>query len=232
MIKEDTSDLKYKYLGKGVFGKCYLTPGRMVYKEFNFKLPDKIYDNITRISQIENDSFVLPSILVYKNQVSIDDFLGYIMRYSKGIDFNHIFESTEMEKFILALVKLEIDMKKLSEEKFQIYDFKAANVLYTKDDKIDVLDPDLYVYNDALNAEDVLKCNLMELEYLLDSAFIKQNPRKFKSDKLRELYNTFSYGKLLGSYYIYEIMKEIERVSKEEVKTYGDFNQGLRLILK
>ena len=232
MIKKDTSDLKFKYLNSGVFGNCYLTEDREVYKEFKFQVPDYVYDTLTRLSQMNFDSFVTPNELIYSDLEAIETFKGYIMRYSKGVDFNNIYYSTLMSNFLMALSKLESDIIDLSKEKFQIYDFKAGNVFYTRNDKIDVLDMDLYRHNDAIDERSIVRCNLMELEFLLDSSFIQQNPRKFASDRLLELYNSFSDGKLLGSTYIYEIMQEIRRASGEEVTTYKDFNNGMRLIMK
>ena len=231
IVCKDTSKFKSKYLNSGKNADCYLTEDKKVYKEFG-KMTEEIHDNIVRLNDLEIDSFIFPETLVYGDKPSYETIKGYIMRYSKGIDFNNISYYTQMRDFLKALSKFEKDIIGLSKEKFEIYDLKGANVLYTKDDKIEVIDTDFYKYYPSLLEEDLRVCNFMELEYLLYTSFIREKQKKLKNSRLLEMYERFSDGKELATDYLSELIAEMEKETHESVDTYGDFKAGMKHILR
>ena len=160
------------YVRTGTTAECFLTKDKRVYKEFNKTVLEKHYDNIIRLSDLEIDSFVFPQTLVFSEAPSHETIQGYLMRYSKGIDIAHVSSLVYMRDFLRALAKLEEDIKLLSKSKMDIYDLKGANVLYTNDNRIDVIDTDFYIYSPSLLEEDLNEINTMELEYLLSTFFI------------------------------------------------------------
>ena len=232
IVSKDTSKFKHKYLSRGTTADCYLTPDKRVYKEFTKNVLEEVYDNIVRLSDLNIDSFVLPETLVFSEAPSHETIEGYLMRYSKGIDFKNISSYIKMRDFLKSLSKFEKDIIELSKKKFEIYDLKSANVLYTPDGKIDVLDTDFYKYYPNLLEEDLRVCNFMELEYLLYTSFIRENQKKLKNPRLLSMYERFSDGKELATDYLSELIAEIEKETCESVDTYGDFKTGMKHILR
>lgn len=232
IICKDTSKFKDKHLGTGTTAECFLTKDKRVYKEFNKTVLEKHYDNIVRLSDLEIDSFVFPQTLVFSEAPSHETIQGYLMRYSKGIDIAHVSSLVYMRDFLKALAKLEEDIKLLSKSKMDIYDLKGANVLYTNDNRINVIDTDFYVYSPGLLEEDLNEINTMELEYLLSAFFIKERQERLKNPKLLSMYESFSDGKESAVKYMSALIEEIERETRENVETYGDFRSGIQHVLR
>ena len=231
IIKNNTEDLKYKYLG-GSFGDCYLTRALFVYKEFNSPAISNIYDSMGYLCNHNNESFLFPISLVYIDEIERENLRGYIRKYVSGVELSKMPQNTSMYSFLDALSILEKDTKNISKDKIKINDLKDANAFYNINNRIKVLDTDFYGVLKSTSFEQLYKLNLMELEYLISRSIIKQNALKFKNNSLIEYFEKTSEGKMLPSDYLYEIIEEIENASKEEVHTYREFNEGLSLIMK
>ena len=232
IIKNNTEDLKYKYLGSGSFGDCYLTRALFVYKEFNSPAISNIYDSMSYLCNHNNESFLFPISLVYMDEIERENLRGYIRKYVSGVELSKMPLNTSMYSFLDALSILEKDTKSISKDKIKINDLKDANAFYNINNRIKVLDTDFYGVLKSTSFEELYKLNLMELEYLISRSIIKQNALKFKNNSLIEYFEKTSEGKMLPSDYLNEIIDEIENASKEEVHTYKEFNEGLSLIMK
>ena len=232
IIKNNTDDLKYRYLGSGRFGDCYLTKALFVYKEFTSPIIDSAYDTVNYLCNHNNDSFLFPISLVYKDKKERENLIGYIRKYVDGVELSKINPNTSMDSLLYALTILEKDTKDISKDKIQIFDLKDENALYNINNRIKVLDTDFYSVQNDVCFDYLYQLNLMELEYLISRSIIKQNALRFKNNGLIDYYEKTSEGKMLPSDYLIEIIEEIENASKEEVNTYKDFSNGLSLIMK
>ncbi len=220
-----------KSIGEGAFGTCYLTKDGKVIKIFH-RNHVRFENDIKKLSTLNNGSYVFPQELLYYPIVESGYLIGYIMEYVKGNELYNLFPSTDMNKLLAAICILEKDTDRLSEEHIQIKDMKGGNTLYTYDNRIKVIDTDLYGFIANANYNNIQNGNMQEIAYLISTAVIKRNERQFKSTRLLNLYNDSYYGKVNPSCFLFEIMEEIRRVSKEEVETYQDFYRGMRLIMR
>lgn len=224
----DTRDLEK--LGEGAFGECFRTKDGKVYKEF-FRSMEKFESDIVKLSQLSIGSYVFPTELVYYPIIEFGNLKGYMMEYVTGNELYNLPFNTDMNKLLEAICILEKDTNELSSELFQIKDMKGGNTYFTPDNKIVVIDTDLFTYISDADIENLKNGNMQEIAYLISTAVIKRNERHFKSSRLLKLYNDCYYGNVNPSCFVYEIMEEMRR-SNEEVKTYKDFYHGMKLIMR
>ncbi len=232
IIKNNIEDLKYKYLGSGKFGSCYLTKNNFVFKEFTSPCNKKIEETLFYECNINNKSFMFPIELIYKNDKSYTNLIGYLKKYSDGIFISDIDSFEKIDNVLRSIIIFEKDIKEISKDKIRIFDLKNENVLYSKNNLLEVIDTDFYKVDNCLNYRDIVKCNMMELEYLISINLIKINPYNFNSKKLFNFYEITSDGNMLVSDYLYEIIKEINNNLDYEINTCDDFDEGIKLLLK
>lgn len=224
----DTDSLQY--IGEGVFGKCYLTSDGKVIKIFN-RNPIGFETDIQRLATLSSDSYVFPKELLYYPIIERGKLIGYTMDYIDGNPIYNLQGNVDMSELLSAVCILEKDTDMISSESVQIKDMKGSNTLYSNG-RIFVIDTDLYTFIDDAGYNEMKMGNLQEIAYLISTAVIKRNERKFKSTRLLNLYNDSYYGKVNPSCFLYEIMEEIRRVKGEDVKTYDDFYKGMKLIMR
>ena len=220
-----------KLIGSGAYGKCYCTKDNRVLKLF-YDSVRNLYPNIERMSSIQSSYFEFPKELVFLKEISESAFKGYFMNYIEGDYFDVINGNTDINKFIISLCKLENEIRRLTlKYRIKMYDLAYDNVLLTKDTEIKVIDTDLYTFSDCLSDEKLLLTNMSELCNLISENFIKVNERKFTISRLRSYAYDFYDGYINPSAYLFEIMEEIRKITREEVKDYNSFNEGVKLIL-
>lgn len=218
-------------LGRGAYGRCFLVDDR-VFKLYYDNERD-IYPNIERLSLIQSSHFEFPKELVFLKEISELTFIGYFMNYIEGDHFNAIDGKTNMNKFISALCRLENEIKRLTlEYRMKMFDLTFDNTFLTKDDEIKVIDTDLYTFSDCLDDDKLLLNNMSELSSLISEDFIKVNERRFASPRLRKYLYDFYDGSISPSTYLYEIMEEIRKITREDVADYNSFETGINLLLK
>ena len=232
IIKNDIEDLKYKYLGSGKFGDCYLTKNNFVFKEFTCPCNKETEETLFYECNINNKSFMFPLELIYKNDKDYTNLIGYLKKYSDGTFISDIDSNEKLENILRSIIIFEKNIKEISKYKIRIFDLKNENVLYSKDNMLEVIDTDFYKVDNSLNYRDIIKCNMMELEYLISTNLIKINPYCLSPKKLFSYYESTSDGKMLVSDYLYEIINEINKTIDYDIKSYSDFNDGIKLLLK
>lgn len=222
-LNEVPSDYKYKYLGEGTNGACYLTKDGQVYKEYK---DQGVYDEETeRLLELDYPGFTFPKQLIF-----IDDiFKGYIKDYAQGKTIESIEQLKDIRKFIEALKEFETNVMDFSyETELYLYDLNLRNLLYNEN-KNEIIDIDTDVISSFdYHLRNPYFENLKELSNNLEYKFF---PIDYKSSTLNDMkieciVGGYTRPSKLMEYSIKEMEKEIE------VKSLDDYNKGLNLIKK
>ena len=78
IIKNDIEDLKYKYLGSGKFGNCYLTKNNFVFKEFTSPCNKETEETLFYECNINNKSFMFPLELYHRSDTFSTFFMFFL----------------------------------------------------------------------------------------------------------------------------------------------------------
>ena len=228
MLDKIPREYKYKFFDAGAFAKCYLTKDGRVLKVF-FADISNYENNIIKVSNLESDNIIFPSILFTNSD---NHLIGYVSDYVIGNRLDNLNGNTNMESFINALKELELELKRLSKERLSVSDIKGENSFYTPKQHIKLIDIDFYRFDTINDLNSIYRENMSELYSLIRHDILRINPHRFKSKQICDMDELISRGLMSDADYLYEIKREIERTYGYRVRTYDEFNNGLRLIIK
>lgn len=220
--------LKEKYIGSGEFGRVYKTSDGKVYKQF--KYPKYTHEHVIDMYYLgkstPSDIFIFPEDLVFKNDLLI----GYITKLINGYSFDYIRQEINLETLINELKRLEREVVTYSTLKVKLHDFHQGNLFMSDKDKIHVLDTDEFYYTDE-NVGITLERNLSQISFPIINGIL-DGQLSFEDKRLNYDKNTCFMGGILPSDYINEVINELNKYSEEEIKTVGDLQEGISLLLK
>lgn len=211
----------------GLTAECFLMPDGHVYKRY-FK-HGKYSTFMKLFVGVENDTFIFPKQLIFLNEETEKNFKGVFTRYIEGSTVEDLSELTNMRDFLNALDIFEKQLLELSRRDVHITDVHSENMIYTKDKRLVAIDTDFYEFEVFYDISNTYKENIKELaNYMVCPKFKLANIR---DEKLRRLISRCAArGEVKPSHVLEEIKLDIERETKEEVKTLGDFNKGILLL--
>ncbi len=216
-------EYKYKYLGQGTNGSCYLTKDGKVFKEYK---ECGLYDEDTkRLLDLNYDGFTFPRQIIFIDGI----FKGYIKDYAEGQTIETLDNLINIKKFIEALREFETIIMDFSyEEELYLYDLNLNNLLYNKkDNKIIDIDTDV-ISSFPYRITNPYYANLKELANNLEHRFYAYD---FKSHLLNDIKNECIVGGYTRPSKLMEFaIKEMEKETK--IETLNDYNKGLNLIIK
>lgn len=212
-----------KKVGIGSTAKCYLLKNNKVFKEFHHPYDLGVMKIYKELSKFKSDSILFPEELVYDDL----NFYGYVTGYAKGKMIGTGFSNIDLDLLSKQSIKLESDIKDISQEKLIMDDLYEGNIMYDGEN-IKVIDTDYYDIFDNLSKEEAYFKNLSyykrtiyhllsdNLEMCLTNNFILE-----KVDKYRTL-------KLTGSELLNNILLELQKEYGNDVKSIADANKKIR----
>ena len=211
----------------GLTAECFLMPDGHVYKRY-FK-HGKYTPFIKLFAGVENDTFIFPKQLIFLKEETEKRFKAVITRYIEGSTVEELSELTDLREFLNALNVFEKELLELSRRDVHITDIHSENIIYTKDKRLVAIDTDFYEFGAFYDIPDTYKENIKELaNYTVCPKFCLSDVR---DPKLRRLISKCAArGEVKPSHVLEETKLAIERETKEEVKTLGDFNKGILLL--
>ena len=230
VVKEIPNDLKNKFLGSGCSGDTYLNEtGTKVFKELHNDMLD--YASMKEFTYLDSSTIAYPRTIVYKDQISDKNIIGYLCDYIKGVELNKIDDNENIMDIIHASDKLEKEIKNAADQGVLINDTNPGNVLFTEDKEFKLIDTDLYTYIPYEEPYLLYRSALKEWGNTLLNYYAKGFP--YENDNLNEYFIRLSlYGKVKPSYVLNYILNEINRQLDHEVQTLGEYKESQKLIKK
>ena len=211
-------------LGEGIQGNCYLLDDNHVFKYFKYDYPDK--EKIERLSELNSNLFMFPQRLVYLD----GNLIGYIMPYVEGNNLSNIGGETLMKEFVSSVDNVEKESKSLAETShLMVCNTHYKNVILDKKSRIKIIDTTDFIFDDYNEDYKIYRHSIKELSNAILYPLFKSI--NIKDPKLEQYYlDAIIYGKCKSSYVLYEALNKMEKECGSEIKTYDDFEKGLRLI--
>ena len=219
-----------KELGRGTSGICYLTKDGRVFKKL-FSPMDN-YDTLSYMSEhYKSDHLALPEQFVFLDN-DHDNFIGYLRKYIEGKNFKSLDDCIEVERFIKALQSLEKEIIENTKRGLEYHDTHYANLLYTPEDEIEIIDPFLFdiSYNDY-DYKNRIGYTFMDIAYSINNKVLDVNNVNDAIDKLiSKSYEYYASGFIKPSQLMYELAMELKRLTGNENQTLGDMRNNLKLV--
>lgn len=228
VFNKGTNSLKENYLKSGCHGSCYLIGNNLVYKEMPLEAMDP--NRIRHFSFAESDYFSFPKMVVYNNQRSDENMVGYIMNYIEGIRIDKINKEEKIEDLINACEILEKEILRISRyEGIVLYDVSYDSMRYTKDKEIKLIDTDSYLFEPSEETSFNYKRSLRELSNNMMLLLAKGYP--FKDNNLSENYEKcIFYGGVKPSNMLMEILDQIRKETKENITTIEEYKEAQKIL--
>ena len=158
---------KLKKLGAGAIAEVYKLSEELVLKVFK-KMEDDLLkeDAMADKVGIENDTCVFP-----KSLAEIDgEYKGYVMQFIDGEMLGDVAKKIDFEVLIPAIQRAEKDIKELSKDKIMFADVNQGSLMWTKDNRIKVIDTDFFhkVKDKDVSEEEVSKHNMGSFYTMLE----------------------------------------------------------------
>lgn len=231
----DVNKLKELPDGKGNFGKCYIMDDKTLYKEF-YKNSYSGYsfkkENLKRITNIKNDSFIFPKKLYTKG----DEVLGYTMDYIHADRMDKLNYNFSIIDFIYAFDVLKENLKKINDERILMIDAGVKNTLFNGN--FYIIDTDFYEKND----DPYFDYNSNEeyiVMYLYEYLILRENKYEMlnlieKSDDLRivndDLMKKFNISTF--KIFLYELREEICKINHRDIDNFSEMIKVLKRKIK
>ena len=231
IVNEVPSTFKHKLIGNGASGHCYLTKdGTIVYKELHNDLLDKF--NMKEFTKLESDYISFPRTIVYQDKIDDDNIIGYLSNYVEGKTFDKISDSESIKSIITASDKLEKEIRKISFKGVLMEDVNnPSNVIFTKNKELKIIDTDLYEICLSEEPFCLYKANLREWGNFIMNALKSYYP--YENSNLNDYFTRLIYyGKVKPSYVLNYMLNEMNKISKREITTLGEYKEGQKLIKK
>ena len=210
-------------IGHGCCANCYMLNENEVIKLNKYKAYD--YESISKNSKYLSDIFVFPKVLLFSG--FDDTYAGYIMDYIDGVTIKELGSNIEIHKYIEAIKSVEEEITKMTNYRINLIDVSPSNVMYTKDDKMKVIDTDFYIHSDP--SKKLYSINMFRFAKTAVYPLFDIYDYKFMENKIRDNGLKLIQSKILVSDYISMILDELEK-KNYEVNNIGDYKKGLRLL--
>ena len=215
-------EYKSYFIGTGYNGRCYYAGNNTVYKEFYY--PSIFKDNISKLSNIKIPSFIFPNELVYVK----DKFVGYTMDYVDGATLDAL-KSAPLTDYLKEIILFEYNIASLSNKKIFLSDLKDENIIFTKDNKLRVIDTDFYCKS---NNKDLYRTNLHFFSTSVLNPIMNVYTSEFNNNNLNYHKELLIDGRYLPSKFLIEVLKDLRRKLNNEINNINDVRNSLKLILK
>lgn len=218
-----------KYIGKGKTAYCFLMKDNRVLKLF-YNSPEtknmfEYFRNPVRhfyeLDKAGNDTFVAPKELLIKD----GKLVGYIYDYVEGKTLNKVGLKFNIEDLITYYDKLEEDARKISENKFALYDIHDKNVIFKEGYKVIDLDKGIFVDDEIDN---IYKYNMCEInQTILYSIFNESRSKglEFKNQRMRKEHLDTMFNDPLD---MKELLKDISNTYNKKYKLILNKNSIIR----
>lgn len=218
-------DIKIKEkIGEGACGVCYLINKNYVLKKLNTPLPVIEIDKFKYFLNYKNDSIMFPIDFLYDDI----NLYGYITKKAYGESLFNKFSSSNLIKLSMHSIKLENDIKYISDGKIIIEDLHDENILYDKN-KLSVIDTDLYLKaGDLYSKKEILERNINSYKNVIKNLTIfsslKFNCSSFIINK------ALKYEKLniSASEMIYKLKCDLDKYYKTDIQSIDDIKKVSR----
>lgn len=211
---------KKKFLGKGVLNKCYTLENGNVYKEFGKPLNLVEIDRFKYLLEYKNSSMAFPFDFVYDN----NKFYGYITEKAPGIVMEKAFEKSNILDMSTNSIRVEKDIKYISNGLIMMYDFHDNNFMYDGK-KFTIIDFDEYNKMSIYSKDEITKRNIKTYKgvfYRLFSENLKigNNTNYILSRAQKYLHLDMSASEML-----YQIKEDVDKYYKTDVNTPEEIKQ-------
>lgn len=228
--------LTLKVLGIGTLGICFLLPGGKVLKLFFNKWRvrklesdhNNLYSHFEEINSIGNETYMVPEILLTKN----NSVIGYIANYGKGHQIAHLSANTTISQVIKAYKPLINDTQLISEQKFKLSDIHDGNILYDEiNNRFYCIDLD-HGQKDSLSGDSIMKLNMRALnDCIILSLFgidSYKREAEFYDTRLQKIYDEAT---LRDYEAIYDFLYYLQKDMNDPDVTCGTLKRKKRKIL-
>lgn len=218
-----------KSLGSGVSAECFLTSEGKVFKKYHDENNRWIYNSHKNKEHYDSRIFVFPEVYVFRESVSPENFIGYMMEYVKGFKYSELENSILIRDLINAVRMIEREIKSLTFQGLMFTDLNKDNIMFRTINEPKVIDTDLYeaTYNDMFG--DMFKENIKELAETIISDILSSG--LLESLKMnRYILDCGCYGMVLPSVMMEELLNYAEQRLETSIISYGEYKNGLKML--
>ena len=204
----------------GTSSACFIiNDGKDVFKRLE-NMDDIAYE-LKGYTDIESDCFVFPKSLVYEE----GKLVGCIKDFVPGVTLRDSDLNIDFDVFINALQELEMCIAKdVTKNYVQITDMNGSNLIFTPDNKIKVVDTELFISYYDENLSQLMNINMREYNNDLLSCLHIEN---IKNEYFEGLFRKVLYGMIFISEYLTEVMNYLRANSNKPLVTVKDFCEAL-----
>lgn len=175
-----------KIIGMGTSAICFLMPNGKVLKIYYEKAFRKyIAANMHMFSDIGNDTFIAPELLLFKDELC----LAQIYQYTPGKTFKNIDKYT-IKDILIGYKKLFEDTKKISEKSFVLCDIHDRNILFNGEFKI--IDLDRGYIDKSLKNDYIANSNIKKINDVILHSLLNVSPNKIIEFDNVDIQNIYS----------------------------------------
>ncbi len=211
---------KKKFLGNGKFNKCYTLENGNVYKEFGKPLNLVEIDRFKYLLEYKNSSMAFPFDFVYDNKM----FYGYITEKAPGIVMEKAFEKSNILDMSTNSIRVEKDIKFISNGLIMMYDFHDNNFMYDGK-KFTIIDFDEYAKVSVYSKDEIIKRNIKTYKGLFCGLFngiLKPNRNtSYVVNKIQKYYHL----DISASEMLYQIKEDMDKYYKTDINKPEDIKQ-------
>lgn len=211
-----------KLLKDGKNSKCYLLQTGEVFKQFKPAISPKDVEKFKYFLNYKNESFFFPFEFLCDGK----KFYGYISKRALGKTLSESFSSVNLERLSTHSMKVEANIRRISEGKILIDDIHGRNVLYDGE-TIQIIDTDDYKIIDE-NIEKIKSENLYAYKTMICNLFVSNLVLNKHTKNIIDKINLYRYMRITASETIIKIKNEMEKYAKEQIETVDDFNRIIR----
>lgn len=218
-----------KSLGSGVSAECFLTSEGKVFKKYHDENNRWIYNSHKNKEHYDSRIFVFPEVYVFRESVSPENFIGYMMEYVQGFKYSELESSILIRDLISAVRMIEREIKSLTFQGLMFNDLNKDNIMFRTINEPKVIDTDLYeaTYNDMFG--DMFKENIKELAETIISDILSSG--LLESLKMnRYILDCGCYGMVLPSVMMEELLHYAEQRLETNIISYGEYKNGLKML--
>lgn len=205
--------------GLGSFGRCYYFNDDKVLKKFKDPI-NFIEANLKKMVGLQNDSYVFPEILIYKER----ELWGYIMERVRGMALLSNQNNLCFLALIESLDKLYCDTLEISKLGIVADDLAARNMTYDQDKKLRVYDTDFYQVKKRKSIKDVYASNLASLNQAILSYITDMNDAFGMPNVVYEMFSyvfNCRFDAIINTEYMKNMLKLIYNYVSEELMVDG-----------
>lgn len=219
----------YRRINDGMSGICYKTSDGRLFKKYKYTIDYyKVLKDIADYFRCQH--LVLPEEFIFLHSLNEENFVGYLRQLITGNHFDDLSDEIDFSKFLKALILVEKEMIENSKRGLVYLDMNGANMFYTKQDEIKVIDHDLYDISYEQSFRDRAYYNLRELASTIASTFFTS--RSYSDSRIKENImkcTTHRNGILRPSELLIETLNILDESFEGSIITLGDFRKKLEL---